>query len=247
MVARATSEKTEVVVFLSDIHVPYHDHRALDSALDLIRVLRPHRVVQIGDLVDFHSISRWNTELERLENLQDELDEAVGVLRRIREAAPDAQFDLCMGNHDERLKRYVAEKGRALASLRSLDFGKLLDADAVGLRIHNGHGFLLRRNFLVKHGQLIRKGAGASAKAECLAADISGISGHTHRLATFRQSGYNARQWTECGTLSRLDAPYVTGPPDWQQGFAVGHFGKSFLIEEVQSVGGEMFYGGVGY
>jgi predicted phosphodiesterase len=244
----STKEATERVAFVSDIHVPYHDPALVASALALIRDFKPHRVVQIGDLFDFHSISRWNAGLDRLDALQEEIDGGVAVLQEIRKAAPNAALDLTMGNHDERLRRYVKEKGRALASLDSLHFPSLIQAEKVGLTVHEGCGFLLRPDFLVRHGTMIRKGAGASAKAEALSAGVNGISGHTHRLGTYRLTGYASLQWTEAGTLSRVDPPYVLGVPDHQQGMAVGHFSKQhFVVEEVQAVGGKLFYGGRSY
>lgn len=243
----STKEATERVAFLPDIHVPYHDPALVASALRLVKDFKPHRVVLLGDLFDFHSVSRWNASQERLDNLQEELDEGVALLRSVRKAAPNAALELTMGNHDERLRKYVKEQGRALASLRSLDFVALVEAKAIDLRVHEGCGFLLRPNFLVRHGTMIRKGAGSTAKAEALAAGVNGISGHTHRLGTFRQAGYGGIQWTEAGTLSRVDPPYVLGVPDHQQGMAVGHFStrsKEFVVEEVQVSAGRLFYGG---
>src|SRR5688572_20834874 len=244
----STKEATERVAFVPDIHVPYQDPALVASALAFVRHIKPHRVVILGDLFDFHSISRWNTSDERLDDLQDEIDQGVDVLRSFRKAAPNAVLDYTMGNHDERLRRFVYEKGRALASLRSLSFEAQIEAKALRLNVHEGCGFLLRPNFLVRHGTVIRKGAGASAKAEALAAGVNGISGHTHRLGTYRSTGYNSVQWTEAGTLSRVDPPYVLGVPDHQQGMAVGYFstrnGGGFVIEEVQAAKGGLWYGG---
>jgi predicted phosphodiesterase len=246
-VPSSTREKVERVAFYSDIHAPYHDPQLVASALDLVRRFEPHRVVLLGDLLDFHAISRWNASMERLDDLQDEIDIAMGILADVRAAAPDAALDLVLGNHDVRMRRYIMEHGRALASLRALDLGELIGAKDVELTIHEPHGFLLRQDFLVKHGDVIRKGAGSSAKAECLSAGISGISGHSHRLASWRQTGYTSLRWTEAGTLSRIDPPYTIGPPDHQQGMAVGHFqtkGRAWTVEEVQALDGQLVWGG---
>jgi hypothetical protein len=108
----------------------------------------------------------------------------------------------------------------------------------------------LRPEFLVEHGTLIRGEAGASAKAELNAAGISGISGHTHRLGTFRKAGYVQRQWTEQGGLMRLDPDYVVGLPNWQQGIVVGEFSTksdAFVTYEVPAVEGQLRFGGNSY
>jgi hypothetical protein len=250
-VPSSTKEATERVAFVPDIHVPYQDPSMVASSLALVKHLKPHRLVLLGDLFDFHTISRWNTSLERLDHLQDEIDEGVALLRNYRKAAPNAAFHFIIGNHEERLRRFVYEKGRALASLRSLNLKEQMQAKSMELQIHEGHGFLLRPNFLCRHGNVIRKGAGASAKAEAASAGVSGISGHTHRLGTWRSSGYGSLRWTEAGTLSRMDPPYVHGVPDHQQGMAVGYFstrnGGGFVVEEVQAVKEGLWYGGKSY
>ncbi|HEY6019772.1 MAG TPA: metallophosphoesterase [Candidatus Paceibacterota bacterium] len=236
---------TELVAFVPDIHIPYQDHGLVDSCLNLISSLDPDRVVLLGDVLDFHAISRWNAGMDRLDNLQDEIDEAKGLLARIRERAQRADIHWTEGNHDERLDKYIATEARALKSLRSLSMSEQLGLKDLEITYHHGQGFRLRPEFLVKHGTMIRKGAGASAKAECMSAGISGISGHTHRLAPWRQDGYRSLQWNEAGTLSRLDPPYHPGAPDWRQGMCIGFFGKaSWRVEEVYVEGGRLVYGG---
>jgi predicted phosphodiesterase len=217
----------------------------IQSALSLVKWFKPHRVIHLGDLVDFHAISRWNAGLERLDDLQSEIDEAAGFLADLRKAAPDADIRWLEGNHDERLLKYVATEARALKSLRDLSVERQFGLDELGISYHGGEGILLRKEFLCKHGTMIRSGAGATAKAECLAAGISGISGHTHRLAPYRREGYRSLQWNEAGTLSRLDPPYNPGRPDWSNGMCVGYFGKNtWRVEEVHAENGKLVYGG---
>ena len=67
----ATTEETEIVVSISDLHVPFHDPELVNSAVRLIKKLRPHRVVLNGDVGDFFQLSRFNTELERIDLLQE--------------------------------------------------------------------------------------------------------------------------------------------------------------------------------
>lgn len=244
-VPRSTKESEERVVFVPDCHYPYADEDLIRSLFKLIAWFKPHRIIHLGDLVDFHAISRWNAGLERLDDLQDEIDEAAGFLGDLRKAAPDADIRWLEGNHDERLLKYVATEARALKSLRDLSVERQFGLDELGISYHGGEGILLRKEFLARHGTMIRSGAGSTAKAECLASGISGISGHTHRLGVYRRDGYRSLQWNEAGTLSRLDPPYNPGRPDWRQGMIVGYFGKnSWRVEEVHAEDGKLVYGG---
>lgn len=246
----ATTEDTELVVFLSDIHVPYHDPDVVASALRLIRRLKPHRVVLNGDIADFFQLSRFNTAQSRMDDLQAEIDDANLIREGVRAAAPDAVIDETEGNHDSRTSTYVANNARALKSLRALEPENLFKYRELNINWHPGAGFLLRQNFLVKHGTIVRKDGGASAKAEMEQAGVSGISGHVHRLATYRKAGYSQRQWTEQGCLCRTDPDYVVGAPNWVQGCVVGEFSTRsdvFVTYEVPAVDGRLRFGGKAY
>src|SRR5690349_22276797 len=84
------SSTSESVVFLSDLHIPYHDEAAVSSALRLIKKLRPDRVVINGDVADFFQLSRFNTAHQRLDSLQEEIDEANAFRVDVRKSAPNA-------------------------------------------------------------------------------------------------------------------------------------------------------------
>lgn len=246
LVKPSTKEETEIVVFLSDQHFPYQEDGLISSSLSLIKRVKPHRVVLNGDVNDYFQLSRFNKGAERMDDLQSELDEGNKFRYNVRKAAPNAVLDENEGNHDHRITKYVAENARALVTLRALEPAKLFLWDDLAIVPHPGAGFRLRPDFLVKHGTIVRAEAGATAKAEFTAAGISGISGHTHRLATYRKGGYLQRQWTEQGTMSRLDADYVVGAPNWTQGIVIGEFSTktpSFVTHEVPFVDGKLHWG----
>lgn len=234
-------------MFLSDFHVPHHNIPVVESALRLIKKIRPHRVVLNGDMNDHFQLSRFNNTGERLETLQDEIDGGNRIRGAVRKAVPDALIEETEGNHDSRLRGYVAQNAAALKSLRALLPEEQYHWKRYEITPHTGAGFRLRPNFLVKHGTHVRGEAGATAKAEMAAAGISGISGHTHRLATYRKVGYQTMQWTEQGCLCRLDPEYITGMPNWTNGVVVGQFSTRsdcFVVEEVQAFNDKLVYGG---
>ena len=217
----------------------------MEAALLLIKDVQPHRVVLNGDINDFFQLSRF-FKGNREDTLQEEIDESNELRRRIRGAAPNATIDENEGNHDNRLLSYVVLNAKSLSLLRALAPDELLCSRELGINRHPGAGFLLRRHFLVKHGDLVRADALATAKAELKKAKVSGVSGHTHRLGTYREAGYHALQWTEQGGLMRLDPDYIVGPPNWTQGLAVieaSTRSEAFVVHEVPFVEGSLRLG----
>lgn len=250
LVEPAVTRGDELVVFLSDTHYPWQDNLMIRSALRIIRELRPHRVVINGDVGDYFPLSRFNKGLERLDSLQEELDETNVFRGEVRQAAPDAIIDETEGNHDSRLRTYIQIQARALTSLRNLKPENLLAWKENEINPHGDNGFLLRPQFLVKHGSIARGTANATAKGEYELAGISGTSGHIHRFETYERDGYAQREWHTSGCLCRLDPDYVKGGvPNWKQGILVGTFTQTgkFSIERAVRYGDGLLFGGKVY
>jgi len=207
----------EVVLVGSDMHFPYQDDRVIDGFIDLIRTIEPHRVILNGDICDFFSLSHFNKGNERLDDLQDELDQGNHFRTRVRTAAPNAIIDETEGNHDNRLITYVAQNARSLKSLRGLRPESLIPYEELEINRHPGCGFLLRKEFLVKHGTRVSSIAGGTARSELAMNGVSGVSGHVHRSESAQVNNYANHSWHVAGTMSRLDPDYIQGMPNWNQ------------------------------
>lgn len=246
----ATKEHWEVIMGVSDIHVPYHDTVLVDAMLELATDLQPHRFVINGDTNDFFSISRYNRALERMDMLQAELDQGKMVREGIRNAVPNAQIEETLGNHEERLLTYPGFNAPALRSLSALKPSKLLGLDDLEIRHWPTNGFRLREDFLVEHGAQIRSQAGSTARARLDQTLISGVIGHTHRQASFMRSGYRKLAWYEQGCLCMLNPDYVKDEANWQQGFWIGLFStktNNWNVQLVPAVGRGFIFDGKHY
>lgn len=217
--------KYERVVVCSDLHVPYHDEECLSAFLSFCKFFKPHKVFINGDLIDFYAISRFTKDPKRELELQEEIDESVSVLKQIRKVNPNADIHFIKGNHCARLQKYLWSEAKALSGLRSLTVPGLLQLGTLKIKYYE-NGRMDYHGLLIKHGSVIRKFSGYTAKAEVEKNGKSGISGHTHRLGLYFQN--NAGQeivWAEGGCMCKLDAEYLEGEvPNWQQGWLVGHF-----------------------
>ena len=112
------------------------------------------------------------------------------------------------------------------------------------------NGFRLREDFLVEHGATVRAHAGATAKARLEATLISGVMGHTHRMAPAVRSGYRDLRWYETGCLCMLNPDYVKGEANWQQGFWIGVFSTktgNFNIQTIPAIGRGFIFDGNHY
>jgi predicted phosphodiesterase len=241
----------ERVVFVPDLHCPYHDVGVWNQVLAFIKDYEPDRIVFLGDVIDAYPVSRFSKDPSRRETMQDEFDSGHGVLREARLAAPDALIDYTPGNHEKRVDLFMWTQAPALASLRCMSLEALLRTSELEIVLHPYAGFKLRERFRCTHGTYVRKHAGHSAKAELDHWGISGASGHTHRAGMYtvtNDSGTSS--WTEFGHLCDVSkADYVTSP-NWQQAFGIGEFRRDssrYQVELIQIAGRELVYHGKNY
>lgn len=257
LVEPSTTEETERVMFLSDIHAPFHDKDAIQAILRFIPEFDPHRIVLNGDIQDFYSLSRFDRDYERHESLDEEIAIGNRIRSQIRHAAPNADIIETEGNHEARLEAYLRRNVDTLAPILSLPKVKeamsmksLFNHDLYDITGYGSEGFYLRENFRVKHGEFARQDAGMSAKAQMLRGFTSGVSGHSHRLSRFpfRADGGRLFEWFEGGCLCLLDAEYIRGGvPNWEQGFIIGQFstgGSTNIVETVPIIQGKALWQG---
>lgn len=236
-------------VFVSDLHVPYQDDVAVRALTEFIRWFEPDVLIFLGDSIDFQAISRYRKSPEMALKLQYEIDETIRVTDGIIAAAPpEAKIYYLEGNHERRLQSYLETKAPELHGLRSMNVDHLLQLSERGIE-YISPGRMVFHGILVKHGDLVRKFPGYTAKAEMEAEWMSGVSGHTHRSGVAEKNTAGGRfKWLESGCLCRFDMEYLEGKvPDWQLGFSIGYFWKKserFDLQIVEIIDGKAMYGG---
>lgn len=231
------------VAFLPDKHCPFHDPWAVELACKILEVFKPLWVIDLGDEVDWAQISKFDNDPARMLDLYNEVRSWHGVRREIMSAVgPDVRNLKLLGNHENRLERYFWAKAAQMIGIPGNRYDVLLGMDENFKVLENlqivADEIVWRQRFVIKHGDVVRKFTCFTAKAELEKEQISGISGHTHRMGTYSHSNRGrATAWTEAGCLCDLQPEYVKNP-NWQQGICLGWFngdGKNdyFHIEPI--------------
>lgn len=230
-----------------DSHIRFHDERALAIVEALIIREKPDKIVHVGDLIDAGMISqKFAIDPSRLETLQDDIDLARIKLAQWAALAPNAERWLLEGNHEQRLTRLIWNlegAARELPRLRifqkNMSWPVLLGLDEIGWKWvdydDQPRDDILPR-LLVKHGDVVRKFGGWSAKGEWEKSGRSGVSGHTHRANVWRHKDYNGQAtWTESGCTCRYDTPGARNP-DWQQAVTIYEWSADRSLMDVRQV-----------
>lgn len=236
-------------VVLSDIHIPFQDDDTLKSVFDCLVDIQPRNLVLLGDVLDCYSISRFLKRPDRVRNLQAEINIFYKLMRELKKYIPNTEIHYVLGNHENRLEKLVLDNP-GLFGLKNLEPTKLFRLNELGIYYHKTKVNI--DNFIFYHGDVVRKNAGYSAKAEYEDHRMnSGMSGHTHRLGAY-YSTYEkqAGQWFENGCLCEIEPDYLNDPDkaNWQQGFTIiNHYdginqGTQILIQDHKfSYGGKLY------
>lgn len=210
-----TKIKNGLVIIGSDIHIPFQDDDAVDSFIEYCKKKKPEVIVLNGDVLDMFMLSKFTKGEGR--NPLEEITMCRELLASLRNACPNAEIYYIIGNHENRLEKYVLTKAPELASLIEDVFSIIKTED---FKIRGCASLTINDNFVCKHGTLLGNKSGLSAIKEMENAYMSGATGHTHRLCKYiaRKSGRKF-VWIETGCLCNLNPEYMVNP-NWQAGFA---------------------------
>lgn len=234
---------------LGDIHIPFQDDNTLKNVFDCIVDKQPKTLVLLGDILDCYSISRFSKRPDRCRNLQEEINMFYKMMRELKKYIPNTEIHYVLGNHENRLEKLVLENP-GLFGLKAIEPERLFRLNELGIYYHKTKVKI--DNFWFYHGDIVRKNAGYSAKAEYEDHRMTdGISGHTHRASSYF-STYEKQvgQWYENGCLCKIEPDYLNDPDkaNWQQAFTVIDYydglnqGTQVLIQDHKfSYGGRLY------
>lgn len=221
------------ILVLPDMHYPHHDADSIDLVLRAAKDVGVTQAIQLGDLLDFYSVSKWEKD-------PTFAVEVGGVGDEIRSALPLFNFLNSLkngwvwleGNHEIRWKAYVNKD----PALRSVDFNILKLLDSVDSSILSNCRYLsadkrlvLNPNIVIEHGHLMARSL--KPKAEYAISDDypeqTSIIGHTHKIFSLHRIARGIgrsllRSVHSVGHLSdETKQNYAKEPVRWWPGFMI--------------------------
>lgn len=101
-----------MVVAIGDIHFPWENASAVRQAIALVKEIQPEYIIQMGDLYDMYSFSKYPRSYNLMTPQAEEQHgrmKAEDYWRAMQKAAPWAKCFQLWGNHDARPVRRVLE------------------------------------------------------------------------------------------------------------------------------------------
>jgi predicted phosphodiesterase len=228
---------------LGDVHLPYHDKRTVELAIQEARRRNVVGVLLNGDILDSHEVSDHERDRDALSYF-DEIQIGQRFLAWLRSQLPAARIVYKEGNHDDRVQRYVLSRAPALAGIEGLDLPSFLKMRDHGVEWINDKRVIRLGKLHVLHGHEYRGGGGVNpARWLFLRAVSTAMCGHFHRTSEHHQRGLNQKShgvWS-VGCACFLHPRYAP-LNEWNHGFAFVTVGQDggFTVENKRVMGGQV-------
>ena len=231
---------------MSDIHLPYHDSKALRATLE-----HAHGdcdgVLLNGDILDCYALSKWEKDPEQID-FDGELDAAEKLLDMLV-AWGAKKIVWKLGNHEYRLERYlIAKAPELLASRRvrdKLGFDSFLDLTQRDVTLIDSMDPIAVGKLCILHGHEMGGGFSSPvnpARGVYLKGKECCLIGHEHRTSEHTEQsmlGTTVTTWST-GCLCDL-RPRYRPFNKWNSGFAILDLsGQDWRVENHRIVDGRV-------
>lgn len=225
----------KTILIVPDVQLPFHDPVLLKKVIQVAEDMQPDRILQIGDLIDLPTVSRWTkgTAEEYAPLLQEHISQTKDeFFSPLRKAAPSAKFEWLRGNHDERLWDYISKYAYPLRTLEALSIESLFELDKFKVSYVKGPHRVATNTYAIhgheSGGYCASPSAWDSKFTKRYGSHQNYVFGHTHApFLITRAFGYDGkvspRFTMNVGSImDPVAATYVKdGAVSWQPSFAL--------------------------
>jgi predicted phosphodiesterase len=212
------------ILLISDLHIPYHNIPAVTIALDYGKKEKVNTIFINGDLLDCHSISKFESDPKK-RSIKQEFDATREFLTQLRKAFPKASIYWLKGNHCIRWEKFLYSKVREIWDDDYFFLEERLQLNSVGVKILDDKVLVKAGKLSITHGHHIFKGAFTPvnpSRGAFLRAKQSLIVGHLHRPSHHPETDLDGKIiscWST-GCLCELRADYSPLVGNTMHGFA---------------------------
>ena len=224
-------KRVQTMLIGSDFHDKEVDPFCLSVFIDTAKRIQPNIIVLNGDILDLYEFSRFDRD-PRQEDLKGRFDFVrENIFKPLREACPNAQIDLMLGNHEQRLLKHLADRTpylRVLMDLWGMTLAKLFGLEEFEINLRSKWDLSAwkagetrsqaTRNYEVYYDCFVCNHTGNEGFG------YSGTSGHTHQPNVKTTVNVNGPiVWTVTGGMCRTTAEYTTTMEKWHNSFLIVH------------------------
>lgn len=219
---------------LFDVHIPFHEPVAVQSALDYGKKKKIDGIFLGGDLMDCSAVSYWPSAIRR--DFDKELELVIDFFDVLEKEFPKKKIVYKMGNHEYRLPRLMQSKAPELMGIPLPTIDAVLGLETRGVDTVEHAEMVMAGNLPILHGHELARGFSRAvnpARGLFLKTKSWALCGHFHTTSEHTERSIRNKLLTtwSVGCLSDL-APEFSLVNSWNWGFCVlEHDGVDFTVD----------------
>ena len=142
-------------LIISDAHIPFHDEKAFEIAVNYGKELGCDAVYCNGDFADNTAFSKWYKDPKHL-TPQEDIRAFKENMKNIADLFPKKVFKV--GNHDERYDKYLATHAEHLRVLDGTDFLSVMRLAEMGYECVESMQLAFLSSMPILHGHELERG-----------------------------------------------------------------------------------------
>lgn len=209
---------------ISDLHIPYHDQQAVESAVAYLKKRKPDVLLINGDYGDWYSVSRYMKDPKK-RKLKREIRMQREGLRWIRSQFANCRIVGKEGNHELRWNHYLFNSAAEISEFPQVSLPRILGMKTLGIEYVDNQRPVMAGKLPIFHGHELGKGISSpvnSARGVFTRMISTALVGHHHRSSSHTEPNWKHEEivcWST-GCLCGLNADYAV-INKWNHGFAV--------------------------
>ena len=185
--------KQTSTLVISDLHFPYQNNKAIETALQYGLDNNITCILINGDLIDFANISRHEKDF-RHRSINDEFIAVRAFLVALRDNFPKAKIVYKHGNHDERWEKWLYVKAPEIFDVADFQLEILLKLGELKIEVVKDKRPIKIGKLTVLHGhELFGMGGVNPARATFTKTMEDTLVGHYHRTSSHSEPTMNNR------------------------------------------------------
>lgn len=210
---------------IGDLHIPYHDEDAIETACDKMEAEEVDSILINGDLLDFYQLS-FHEKDPRKVHFKNEIESGKQFFEYIRSRFPGIPIYFIPGNHENRFERYLRIKASELLDMDEFRLDVILHVAEYKIEYIPFRTKIVFGDFLIEHGDKIPGAGGVvPARTALMRLKTNCIINHFHKSSQSSQRVYGIGEPTtiigySIGCLCEL-APDYMEINEWNHGFAI--------------------------
>lgn len=215
--------KYKKILWISDLHIPYHNLSAIKTAINYGREKGVNGIIIGGDMLDMYNAS-FHERTPNKTRLVRELEMGREFFSQLRKIFPSEKIVFKEGNHEQRLERYLFKNAPDIADLDALHLNELLRMKEFKIDYVKNNQLINVGKLSILHGNEFKTGSGGVyvARGLRLKAFDNILFGNFHKTQSDFQKDVNGRLYGgwSVGCLCDLSPKYMPFN-QWNLGFAV--------------------------